>query len=103
MLANGREHQFRLRAARRFGLPGPLLEFAISAAGDGEKVIKPRKKIMFAVVPPLGALLQDVVVILFRLFDETFQADVTSDFVTLLVEREQREQAGDATVALRNG
>ena len=51
-----------LRAARRFDLPGPLLEFAIGAKGDGEEVIKPREKIMFAVVPALGALLQDVVV-----------------------------------------
>ena len=55
---------------------------------------------MFAVVPALGALLQNVIVILFRLFNEPFQADVTPDFVTLLVEREQSEQAGDATVTV---
>lgn len=55
-----------LRAVRRFDLACPLLEFTISAAADGEEVIKPREKIMLAVVPPLGALLRNVVVILFR-------------------------------------
>ena len=41
---------------------------------------------MFAVVPALGALLQNAVVILFRLFDQAFQADVASDFVAFSVQ-----------------
>ena len=44
--------------------------------------------------------MQDVVVILLRLFDEPLQTDVTSDFVAVLVQREQGEQARHASVAV---
>ena len=44
--------------------------------------------------------LQDVVVVFLRFFDEPLQADVAPDFVAVLVERQQREQARDATVAV---
>ena len=55
---------------------------------------------MFSVVPALGAFAQDAVVIFFCFFDETFQTDVASDFVALLVEREQGEQARHPAVAI---
>ncbi len=55
---------------------------------------------MFALVPALRALLEDMVVVLFRLFDEAFQADVPTDFVTVLIPRQEREQARDASVAV---
>ena len=72
-------NEISLRAARRFDLSSALLEFAIGAAGDGEEVIKPREKIMFAVVPALGALLQDVVVILFPLLIQ--RVPIARDFL----------------------
>ena len=53
LFEDGREDEFSFRAARRFDLPGPLLEFAIGPAADGEKVNKSRGKITFAVVPAL--------------------------------------------------
>jgi hypothetical protein len=40
--------------------------------------------------------LQDVVIIFLRLFDETFQANVTSDFVAVVVKRKQGQEAGHA-------
>ena len=75
MLTNGRKHQPGLRPPRGFDLTGALLEFAIGSTGDGEKMVEPREQFMFALVPALGALLQDVVVVFFRLFDEPLQAD----------------------------
>ena len=93
-------HQFGFRAASGFHVAGTLLELAIGAARDGEEMIEPRKQVVFAVVPALGAFLQDVVVIFLRLFDEAFQADVASDFVTVLVEREQGQEAGHPPIAV---
>ena len=55
---------------------------------------------MLALVPALGALLEDVVVVFFRLLDEPLQADVSADFIAMLVECQQGKQAGDATVAV---
>jgi len=89
-------HQFGLRAAPGFHVAGTLLEFAIGASGDGEEMIQPRKQVVLAVVPALRALLQDVVIIFLRLFDETFQANVTSDFVAVVVKRKQGQEAGHA-------
>ena len=40
------------------------------------------------------------VVVFSRLFDETFQADTPAQLVALLIERQQREQAGDSAIAL---
>ena len=93
---NGVVHQFGLRAAPGFHVAGTLLEFAIGASGDGKEMIQPRKQVVLAVVPALRALLQDVVIIFLRLFDETFQANVTSDFVAVVVKRKQGQEAGHA-------
>ena len=97
---NGVVHQFGFRAAPGFHFAGTLLEFAIGAAGDGEEMIEPWEQVVFAVVPALGAFLQDVVVIFLCLFDEAFQADVAPDFVAVLVKREQGQEAGHAPVAV---
>lgn len=78
MLPNGREHQFRLRAAGRFDLPGALLKFGVASADDGEQQIHPGREFVPAFVPALGTAVEDFVVILLRLFDETFQADGNS-------------------------
>lgn len=73
MPANGREHQPGLCPARDFDLTSAPLESAIGAAGDGEEMIEPRKEVMLAIMPALGTLLQDVIVVVLRLFDEALQ------------------------------
>ena len=97
---NGVFHQFGFRAAPGFHVAGTLLELAIGAAGDGEEMIQPREQVVFAVVPALGAFLQDMVVIFLRLFDEAFQADVAPDFVAVLVKREQGKETGHRPIAV---
>jgi len=76
LLADRREHEPSLCPARGFDLTCAPLEFAISAAGDREKMIEPGEEVMFTLVPALGAFLEDAVVVFFRLFDEPFQADI---------------------------
>ena len=97
---NGSFHERGLRAAWSFDLTGALFKLSVAAPDDGEEMVEPREEFVFAVVPALGALLQDVVVIFLRLFNETFQTDVASDLVCLLVNGKQREQAGDAAIAV---
>ena len=87
LLANRRKHQTSLRAARRFDLPGSPLEFDVGATDDGEKMIKPWKEVVFALVPALGAFLEDAVVVFFRFFDKPLQADVSAHFIAVLIER----------------
>jgi hypothetical protein len=43
---------------------------------------------MFAVVPVLGAFTENMVIILLGFFEESFEADITSDFVAMLIKRE---------------
>lgn len=93
-------HQFGFRATPGFHVAGTLLEFAIRSAGDGEEMIQPRQEVVLAFVPALGTFLQDVVVIFLRLFDKSFQADVKSDFVAVLVKCEQGQEAGHAPIAV---
>ncbi len=100
LLADRREYQPGFRTARGFDLTGAPLEFAIGAAGDREKVIEPGEEVVLAFVPALGALLEDVIVVVFPFFDEPLQANVPAHFVSVLVERQQREQAGDAAIAV---
>ena len=100
LLTNRREYDSGFCAARGFDLPSAFLKFAISAAGDGEEMIQPGEQVVFAVVPALGAFLQDVVVILLRLFNEAFQAEVAPDFVAVLVQCEQGEEARHAPVVV---
>ena len=97
---NRREYEPGLCPSRGFDLTGAPLEFAIGAAGDREKMIEPGEELMFALVPALGALLEDVVVVIFSFFDQPLQADVPAYFIAMLVKRQQREQAGDAAIAV---
>jgi hypothetical protein len=55
---------------------------------------------MFALMPALGALLQDFVVTLLVLLDETFQADIAAGLDPAMVTGEQEQQARDAAVAV---
>ncbi len=55
---------------------------------------------MLAVVPAFGTCVQDVIVIFLRFFDEAFQADVASDFVAVLVKREQGQEAGHSSISV---
>ena len=88
-----RPHDERgLCPSRGFDLAGALLEFTIGATGDDEEMIEPGEEIVLALVPAVGALVQNLVVVFFGLLDQAFQADVPADFVALLVERQQREE-----------
>lgn len=96
-----RPHDERgLCPSRGFDLAGALLEFTIGATGDDEEMIEPGEEIVLALVPAVGALVQNLVVVFFGLLDQAFQADVPADFVALLVERQQREETGDTAVAV---
>jgi len=97
---NGGFHQGGLRAARRFHLSGPLFEFSVAATDDGEEEVEPGRELVFAFMPALRTAVEVFVVIFLGLLDEAFEADVTPDFVTVLVKREQREQTRDAAIAI---
>jgi len=93
-------NKVRLGPARRFYLPGALLELDVATADDGEQQVHPRRQFVPAFVPASGTAVEDFVVILFGLLDETFETDVAADFVAVLVKRQQCEQTRDATIAV---
>ena len=57
-----------LRAARRFDLPGTLLELGTATADDGQQEVQPGRQFVPAFVPALGTAVEDFVVILWRVF-----------------------------------
>src|SRR6185369_13908629 len=54
-------------------------------------------------MPTLGATVQDIVVVGFRLFDQALQTDVAPYFDAVLVEGELGQDPGDAAVAVAEG
>ncbi len=86
--------------ARGFDLTGAALEFAIGTADDGKHMIEPGQEVVLALMPAPGAFLKDTIVVFLPLFNKPLQADVPPHFIALLVEREQRKEAGDAAVAV---
>ena len=79
-------------AARRIGLADTLGKFAVGAFQDSQNIVDIRPRIVVALMPALGALLQSLVVTVLALFNQPLQADVAPDFVTRLVGLQQPQQ-----------
>lgn len=88
---NRRLNEISLRTARRFDLPGALLELGVTAPNNGEEEVNPGREVVFAVMPTLGTAVETFVIVFLRLLDEAFEADVAAHFVAVLVKRQQRE------------
>ncbi len=78
-------HHFGFGTALRSLPLSPILEFAVSSSPDRKKVSEPRHNIMRFLMPTRGAGFQSFVVVLLGLLHDPFKADVSSDFVTVMV------------------
>lgn len=77
---NGGEHGFGLFATRRSEVADVLLELLARLREDEEQEIHGRPRVVFAFVPALGALFEDLVVALFVVLNDAFETDVASGF-----------------------
>lgn len=85
------------------GLRLPSRKFPVRPLHDRQEVVEPGQEIVVPFVPALGAAVEDVVVVGFRLFDQALQTDVATHFDTVLVEGELGEEPRDAAVAVAEG
>ena len=88
---NGCFDQRGLRPSRGLHLTGAFFELAIGASQNRKEIIKPGNKLMPPLVLSHGALLQNSVVVLSRLFYEAIQTDVTPDLIAVLVKPQECE------------
>ena len=88
--ADGGEDQFGFCAPRRSNLANTSLELAVGRFKDEQEVVDIRPWIMIPFVPPLGTLLQRLIVSVFVLLDDSLQTDVTTHFVTEVVALENK-------------
>jgi hypothetical protein len=82
---DGSDHFPRFGPFWRGGTTHALLEFAISSLQNKEDVIDIRPWVMVSLMPAMGTLLERLIVASFVPFDESFQADVSPDFVPELI------------------
>ena len=83
-------HQIGFGAAFR-PLPfSPLLEFTVGPPPDRKKICEPRYYIMAPFKPIHGTGFQSFVIILLGLLHNPLKADVSPDFMTVVVAQKQR-------------
>lgn len=87
--------------AARGGVPRrAIFELTIGRANRAKKKVEPRNNIVAALMPTRGAFLQHLVVAFFGLLDNSFQADVASDLMPVMVERQLGEQTRHTAIAV---
>ena len=93
---------FQLKELLAYGplLYSALLELTVRDVNRGQKVVEPWNDVVAAVVPAQGARLQRLVVALFVLLDNPFEADVSTYVMSKMVKGQQRKQARHAAIGL---
>ena len=100
MGADGGDHPLGLSTSWGLELSGAFRQLNVRTADNREEEVEPRRQFVFAVVPTVGTEPEAFVVGLSGFLNEAFQADVATDLVAVLVECQQGEQPGHATVAV---
>lgn len=101
---NGSLDQGGFLAAWRFELTDTLLKFLASLSENEQKKIHRRPRIMFALVPALGALFEHFVIAFFVVLDDAFQAVIAAHFQSAVVEQASRKSSRETRpLPSRNG
>jgi hypothetical protein len=89
---NGAQNEIRLFPSRALKLPETRFKLPVCGLDNEKNIIDVRPRIVFALVPAVGALLKSFVVPLLVLFDEAFQANVSADLESQVVGLKEKKQ-----------
>lgn len=81
-------------------LTDALLKLTICHLDDEKNVIDVWPRVVFSLVPALGALLQGFVISFLVLFDEALQADVSADLQPQMAALQKQKEARNTPVSV---
>ena len=80
-----------------------LLEFAISVAENEKEVTNVRPRVVFPLVPPVGANLERLVVAFYAVLDQALETDIPADSIPDLATLEKEKQSRHPAIPVAKG